>query len=60
MYVINHSIHQSLTLKSPLTRFTVVSQEARVVFNTGQAPDEQYFAFSPPAEVLGYENYYKT
>ncbi|CAM9258258.1 unnamed protein product [Pylaiella littoralis] len=35
-------------------------EEARVVFNTGQLPDEQYFAFSPPAEVLGYENYFKT
>lgn len=37
-----------------------VSKEARIVFNTGQAPDERYFAFSPPAEVLGFENYYKT
>lgn len=35
-------------------------QEARIVFNTGQAADEQYFSFSPPAEVLGCENYYKT
>ncbi|CAN0503367.1 unnamed protein product, partial [Ectocarpus sp. 12 AP-2014] len=34
--------------------------EARVVFNTGQAADEQYFSFSPPAEVLGFENYFKT
>lgn len=36
------------------------SQEARIVFNTGQAADEQYFSFTPPAEILGYENYYKT
>ncbi|CAB1120657.1 unnamed protein product [Ectocarpus sp. CCAP 1310/34] len=35
------------------------TEEARVVFNTGQAADEQYFSFSPPAEVLGYENYFK-
>lgn len=35
-------------------------QTARVVFNTGQAADEQYFDFYPPAEVLGFENYYKT
>lgn len=30
------------------------------MFNTGQLADEQYFAFSPPAEVLGYENFFKT
>eukprot|EP00752_Nemacystus_decipiens_P003780 g3480.t1 len=36
------------------------TEEARVVFNTGQAADEQYFEFSPPAEILGYENFFKT
>ncbi|CAM9177715.1 unnamed protein product, partial [Sphacelaria rigidula] len=32
---------------------------ARVVFNTGQPADEQYYSFSPPAEVVNMENYFK-
>lgn len=34
-------------------------QVARVVFNTGQPADEQYYSFSPPAEVVNMENYFK-